>query len=458
MTQRFGPYLLSERIGSGGMGEIFRARLVREQGFEKELVIKRILPHLSRNPEFVALFNNEAKIAARLDHPNICQIFDFGQHEGIYYIAMEYIRGHDLRSLLDRVERIPPAQAIQIACGCLRALDYAFTRRKVVHRDVSPQNIMLAYSGAVKLMDFGLAKAIHRESVASAGSIKGNFGYMSPEQVRSGDLDVRSDLFNLGAVLYEMLCGATLYDPKQPFARLIEQIAEARFEPLAARDPTIDPRIVAVVERALARDRGSRYANAAEMRASLDEVASACRLDVGSLPLASFLELTMGPAPLERRQTDTMPAVTEVAGGRDSVRALVGEPALASPRTDIAREPAARISPTLELRRPNGTADQPVAEGQTRVAVEPATATAATPHAAARPWIWGLSFVAIVAIAIAAALGWPGKPPQPLESFSSALSDGPMIHELQRRAGLPAVRPKLPIPSPPIPKRVLRYG
>lgn len=385
MTQRFGPYLLSERIGSGGMGEIFRARLVREQGFEKELVIKRILPHLSRNPEFVALFNNEAKIAARLDHPNICQIFDFGQHDGIYYIAMEYIRGHDLRSLLDRAKRVPPAVAFQIASGCLRALDYAFTRRKVVHRDVSPQNIMLAYSGAVKLMDFGLAKAVHRESVASAGSIKGNFGYMSPEQVRGTELDVRSDLFNLGAVLYEMLGGRTLYDPTQPFTLLIDCIAHARYEPLAKLAPELDRRVVAAVERALCSDPAERYANAAAMRSALDEVAQLCGLELGSLSLASFLELTMGPAPPERRLTGTMNAVTEV--GTPEALGRTGAEQGAAPTTDVAAAPAARVSPTLALKRPEGASGQPEAAAEPASADSPAplgTAVAVSPPRAAR--------------------------------------------------------------------------
>ena len=312
--QSFGPYQLIDRIGSGGMGEIFLARLVREQGFEKYLVIKRILPHLSKASDFVAMFNNEARIAAQLAHQNICQIYDFGKVDRTYYIAMEYIRGHDLRTLIDKATTIPYQHAFGIAIECLKALEYAHNLSDIsgkplglIHRDVSPQNIMVTYTSGVKLMDFGLAKAAHLDSVSS-GMIKGNFGYMSPEQVSGAKVGPRSDLFNLGAVLYEMLSGRTLYSPSLPFEKLVAAVSRAEFPSLDKLGAACPPGLVVVADRALAADPARRYASAAEMSYAIEQALSALPALPNNERLGDVLERHLGPAP-----TMEMPA--QVFGG-----------------------------------------------------------------------------------------------------------------------------------------------
>src|SRR5450755_2230515 len=218
----FGRYTLLERLALGGMAEVFRARINSSHGFEKVLVIKRILPHLAADPNFVAMFIDEAKLTAQLTHPKIVQILDFGDVDGQYFTALEYVEGFDalglLRTAAQKRVRLPKNLAIFIVNEVLEALDYAHNARdmqgrpmQIVHRDISPSNIFISKRGDVKLGDFGIAHAQRRESKTQAGTLKGKYGYMSPEQVTGGDLDGRSDLFSVGIVLAEMLMGKRLF-------------------------------------------------------------------------------------------------------------------------------------------------------------------------------------------------------------------------------------------------------
>ncbi|HNX51645.1 MAG TPA: protein kinase, partial [Thermoanaerobaculaceae bacterium] len=214
----FGQYDLIEPIATGGMAEVFKARMRGVEGFQKIVAIKRILPHLTENDEFVTMFIDEAKLAAQLQHPNIIHIYDLGKLEKSYYIAMEYIDGKDLRSILRMLEekerRLPLGLAMFVASRLAAALDYAHRKRDMqgremvlVHRDVSPQNVLISFDGDIKLCDFGIAKAASKASHTRAGALKGKLQYMSPEQAWGKDLDHRSDIFSLGLVLYEMLTG-----------------------------------------------------------------------------------------------------------------------------------------------------------------------------------------------------------------------------------------------------------
>lgn len=219
--QPFGKYLLLNKIAVGGMAEIFRAKSLGAEGFEREIVIKRILPSFSADENFVTMFVDEARLAAKLHHANIVQIFDFDKADGTYYIAMEYIEGTDLRRILERCRQherpLAPPQAVWIAVEVCKALHYAHTRKhknealNLVHRDVSPHNIMVSYNGEVKLTDFGIAKAASRSTATRVGLVKGKCSYMSPEQARGKPLDGRSDLFALGIVLWEMLTDRRLF-------------------------------------------------------------------------------------------------------------------------------------------------------------------------------------------------------------------------------------------------------
>ncbi|MFZ9890012.1 MAG: serine/threonine protein kinase, partial [Myxococcota bacterium] len=201
---RFGKYVLLERVNVGGMAEVFKAKTFGVAGFERILAIKRILPSLVDDQEFIHMFIDEARIAVQLNHTNIAQIYELGKQGPHYYIAMEYLPSRDLRSILDRLrsagQLMPIAQAAYITAKICEGLDYAHRRRdpagapmNIIHRDVSPQNILVTYEGDIKVIDFGIAKAANRASKTQAGVLKGKFGYMSPEQVRGLPIDRRSD-------------------------------------------------------------------------------------------------------------------------------------------------------------------------------------------------------------------------------------------------------------------------
>src|SRR6478609_2834067 len=223
LPAQFGRFLLLERIAVGGMAEVFKAKISSSHGFEKVLVIKRILPHLAADEAFVSMFIDEANVTAQLTHQKIVQILDFGDVAGQYFIALELIDGFDalqlLRACAQKRVRIPQHLVAFIIGEVLDALDYAHTARddiedkplNIVHRDVSPSNVFISKRGEVKLGDFGIARAHRRESKTEAGTFKGKYGYMSPEQVTGKALDARSDLFSVGVVMAAMLMGRRLF-------------------------------------------------------------------------------------------------------------------------------------------------------------------------------------------------------------------------------------------------------
>jgi serine/threonine protein kinase len=227
----FGKYLLLERISVGGMAEVFRAKSFGVEGFEKILAIKRILPAMSEDKEFIEMFIDEAKIAGQLSHANICQIFELGRIGDTHFIAMEFVWGKDVLQIQNRFRRMkqimPYSMAAFLCAKICEGLDYAHHKKDasgkplmIIHRDVSPQNILVSYEGEVKLIDFGIAKAQSRSSKTQAGVLKGKFGYMSPEQVRGLPLDRRSDVFAVGTILYELMTGDRLFLGDSDFSTL----------------------------------------------------------------------------------------------------------------------------------------------------------------------------------------------------------------------------------------------
>ena len=215
LRERFGKYHVLERIAQGGMAEIYLARMTGLAGFAKHVVVKRILPSFAKDAEFVRMFLNEARYAATLDHPNISHVYDFGQEGGLYYYAMEYLHGDDCRALLRELaqqrRKMPLAHALTLvvgaATGCHFAHELVGDDGKplgLVHRDVSPSNVVITYAGAIKLVDFGIAKATQREDATAAGVTKGKLAYMAPEQCRAEPLDRRVDVYALGVLLYEL--------------------------------------------------------------------------------------------------------------------------------------------------------------------------------------------------------------------------------------------------------------
>src|SRR5262249_52103903 len=253
-----------------GMAEVFLAKTDGPMGFEKQLVIKRILPHLAEDPQFVDMFLGEAKLAAQLNHPNLVQLFDFGEAEGAYFIAMEYIDGPTLRLLLARARDlrspITLGLAARIVSLAAEGLAYAhdFCDRvtaqplHLVPRDVSPDNILVGRSGAVKLVDFGIAKARGQSHHPQAGTVKGKVAYMAPEQLRGEPLDRRVDLYALGVVLYELCTGRMPFDADTD-ASMVRAVLYDAAIPAVRRVPTLPPAIQSILDRLLAKNRAARY-------------------------------------------------------------------------------------------------------------------------------------------------------------------------------------------------------
>jgi serine/threonine protein kinase len=296
----FGPYRLLEKVATGGMAEVFRAKRTGVEGFEKVVALKRILPHLSDNKEFVDMFVDEAKMVAGLTHPNIVQIFDLGKIDDTYFIAMEYIAGRDLRSILRRAKDkgipIPLELCVLIAGRVAAALEYAHRKKdeagralKIVHRDVSPQNILIAFEGEVKLTDFGIAKATSKATSTDRGALRGKLLYMSPEQALGKPMDRRADVFSLGVCFYEMITD------RKPFMGtsemgILEMVRECRVSPPSLVNPRVPERIERVVMKALDRDPERRYQDAGELLRDLEHTLT-LRQPPTALELARFMEV-----------------------------------------------------------------------------------------------------------------------------------------------------------------------
>ncbi len=303
----FGRFHLLERIASGGMADVFKARMTGEEGFEKIVAIKRILPHLATNEGFITMFVDEAKLAAQLTHNNIIHIYELGKVDAWHYIAMEYVDGKDLRSILkmgrDRTYPLPPELALFITSRIASALDYAHRRPapdgrelNLVHRDVSPQNILISWEGDIKLCDFGVAKAATKVSTTISGALKGKLQYMSPEQAWGKAIDRRSDIFSLGAVLFEMLTGRNLIEGENDLA-VLEKVRTGQVVPPSSVNPEVSPRIDQIVLRALAREPQDRYQNASELEKELLSILYGYQPSPGPADLAIYLHRLLETPP-----------------------------------------------------------------------------------------------------------------------------------------------------------------
>jgi len=302
--EEYGNYFLLEKIAVGGMAELFKAQQRGVQGFQKIVAIKRILPHYSDNDDFVTMFIDEAKLAAQLTHPNIVQIFDLGKAGTSYYIAMEYVNGRDLRMLLGKVRELglpfPEQVAAFVGMKVAAALDYAHRKRgfddreiKLVHRDISPQNVILSTEGAVKLVDFGIAKATSKASHTMAGALKGKLLYMSPEQAMGQPLDNRSDLYSLGLVLFELLTGERCFQADSELG-VLEKVRLGRITDLATLNPNLSRDMVAIVSRALQRGVDLRYPSARFMERDLREYLQRQNPPITEHDVAEYMQVLLG--------------------------------------------------------------------------------------------------------------------------------------------------------------------
>jgi tRNA A-37 threonylcarbamoyl transferase component Bud32 len=298
-----GRYTLLRRFAVGGMAELYLAHQRGAEGFVKVVALKRILPHLAADPQFTRMFLDEARLAAALDHPNIAHVLDFGECEGEHFLTMEYVHGRHLLDVLraHKGRGLPLPTALTIVAAVGRALHHVHEQRGhdgrpmgLVHRDVSPSNVLLSYDGAVKLTDFGIAKAMELTSFTRTGTFKGKLGYAAPEQCRGEAVDRRADVYALGIVLYETTLGVRAFSGPNEFA-VLGKVARGDYLPPLEIDPGYPAELADVVARAMAPLPEDRYSTAAELADALDELSTVLDLRgaptvVGSLMHASFGE------------------------------------------------------------------------------------------------------------------------------------------------------------------------
>lgn len=305
----FGKYRLVERVAVGGMAEIFKASTHGAGGFERFVAIKRLHRHLSEDEELAQMLVDEAKISVRLQHANIAQIFDLGSIDGQYFIVMEYIDGSDLYGVLRRMREqgrtMPIALALYAVSKMLGGLDFAHNTLgsdgrplDIVHRDISPQNIMINIQGEVKLVDFGIAKARMRLMETQAGIIKGKFYYMSPEQAHGHHLDRRTDIFATGMVLYELLTNRPAYEETNDLA-LLKRVRVCGFEPPSRWRPDLSPELEGIVTKALKRDPKLRYQSAREFQSVLQQHIQRQFGAINEHHLAEFIREVVNPVSQE---------------------------------------------------------------------------------------------------------------------------------------------------------------
>lgn len=411
MAEQWGKYRLRRLIARGGMAEVHEAELIGPSGFLKPVCLKQVRPEHAANADFVQMFESEARIAATLHHPNVVEVYDFDRHEGRLFLVMELVDGLDLRDVLAAAGalglRVPPELAVLVMDGLLAALAHAHGQqvdgepRPVIHRDVSPHNILLTVDGLVKLADFGIAKARGLSDATRTGVVKGKFAYLSPEQARGGDVGPASDLFSAGLVLYEMLAGRRLFRGGKA-EELVAQVLAFR----SAEVPGASAALNGFLGRLLAPDPADRFPGAAAAREALAEVgvraatAEACgklvallkkeRADKAAVSRASS---SASDAPSESRITQPSPhpapgsRVRALALGAAAILAVAALALFAARWRTAAREPEPRgieVRPAIEVKAPSRPA-APRPAVMTLAPAEPAAASAPAAEQAPEP-------------------------------------------------------------------------
>jgi serine/threonine-protein kinase len=358
--QRYGRYLLVDSLAVGGMAEVFRALVLGPESFQRMVVVKRMLPALSSDPRLVEMFIDEATLCGRLFHPNVIQVYEFGEQDGRYFIAMEYVQGQNLLNVMARLartgRRMPVQVAADIARQVCRGLAYAHELPGadgrplgVIHRDISPVNVMVSYAGAVKVVDFGIARVTDAFRLASTdpGQVKGKSAYLAPEQLAGVALDHRVDIFAAGILLHEMLTGRRLFKGATP-ADTVDLLRKMRIPDVSVVNPAVPARLEGVVMRALRRAPAERYQSAAEMADELERFLVAERFSSQEVP--QFMRTLFGKES----------ARDQVYFGREQLRALVattsretGDETIGASLPDAARQarPAVTGSGTVVLPR-----------------------------------------------------------------------------------------------------------
>jgi serine/threonine protein kinase len=378
LPRRFGPYLLFDKIGEGGMARIFLARSSGGLG-DRLVVVKEILPLLAASPEMSRLLVDEAKLCAVLSHKNVVQVTDLGREGSSLYIAMEYVEGLDLRELLRGCSQkkvpLPASFSLFVVVETLRALDYAHRKRSedgrplgIVHRDVSPSNVLLSVEGEVKLCDFGIARAFTTGDELPEEAIQGKAGYMSPEAASGDAVDARSDVFAAGILLWELLAGQRLYRSGSGRASVIAQAREGVVPELPARGHPDEERLHTIVRKAVARDPAARYQSAQAMLEDLEAYVADNGLVASALRFGDFLVEHFGAEIVERRRERE-----RIAKALDAASAM-RTPLASAPRAEMPTMPdpnASGLTATRPSDRPPPAPPAPVQEAAPRPSERP---------------------------------------------------------------------------------------
>lgn len=381
-------YEVLAKLASGGMAEIFLARTQSDAGVERYVVLKRVHKHRASDIKFVHMFLDEARLAAQLQHPNIAQVFDTGKLGDSYFFTMEYVHGETVRELLHRAydlhRPIPIACALTIIAGAAAGLQHAHDRvghdgrpLGIVHRDVSPSNLIVSFEGNVKIVDFGVAKAASRSVETQSGTVKGKMGYMAPEQCRGGDVDRRCDLFSLGIVMWELLVGERLFKRATDFESMEAVVKEDTPAPSSLR-PDVPPALDAIVGKLLAKSPLDRYQTADELLDALEHAATATGFGISVAAVRRYIREICGqphePWVELRRGTDRTEAVT-VTGA--PINGLPGLLELEGDALDKLRDLSSTPRDSMPMRVPGSAVAAADARDAADDAAEEAAAAAA---------------------------------------------------------------------------------
>ncbi len=389
LPRTFGRYTLFEKIGKGGMAQIYLARAETALGAKRLAVVKEILPAFADDPRFAEMLTHEAKLAARLGHRRIVQVFDLGKEADRLFIAMEYVEGFDLNSLLRQCTEhkvgLPAPHALGIVADVLEGLDYAHRRTDeedkplgIVHRDVSPSNVLISYEGEVKLCDFGIAHANDLVKEGASEALKGKAGYMSPEHARGEKLDARADVFAAGIILWELLVGKRLYKPKSDSSLLV-QAQRAEIPAIPDKGLANHAQLEAIVRKALAKDREERYASAGAMLRDLEAYLADSGLLASRLKLGEWIATTFGTGVVDQRRASERRLPTSIPPPRSSERMRAGEEvdAAASSSTQAAASPSKTNLPVSDGAMRAFKKELEAAPEPGRVTIEPESLAAA---------------------------------------------------------------------------------